>query len=181
MNYRRSIAAVGLAGVLAFVVACGSEDQVTAPAGQPRVVAPSPQAAYEHYYDVTHPAPKVRLNGDAKDHPGFGQIESRPAIAPGDAKDHPAYGQIEPEPGPVGTPDWPGDAKDHSGFGGGAGGQVRYALVAPAQPLPENYREVFVAELSALAAQEGVTGLSPAFLQSVDAGGSDSDIWSTPR
>jgi hypothetical protein len=176
MNYRRSIAAVGLAGVIALAAACGSEkDQVTVPAGQPRVVAPSPQAAYDHYYKVTHPAPKVRLNGDAKDHPGFGQIEPRSGVAqvPGDAKDHPNYAGGQPRSN--------GDAKDHPNYGGSAGGQVRYALRAPVRQLPENFREAFQAELSALAAQEGLTGLSPAFLQSADAGGSDADIWSTPR
>jgi hypothetical protein len=154
MNYRRSIAAVGLAGVLALAAACGSEDQVTVPAAQPRVVAPSPEAAYEHYYDVTHPAPKVWLNGDAKDHPGYGQLESKPAIVSGDAKDHP-------------------------NFGNRAGGQIRYSLKATASP--KNFREAFQAELTELAAREGLTGLSPAFLQDVDAGGSNSDIWSTPR
>jgi hypothetical protein len=175
MNHRRSIAAVGLASVLAFVVACGSEDQVTAPADQPRVAAPSPQAAYDHYYDVTHPAPKTRFNGDAKDHPGYGQITPKPVGGPGDAKDHPGYGRITPKP--VG---WPGDAKDHPNYGGAAGGQVRYALRAMAKPQP-NVPDALQAELSALAAEAGLTGLSPAFLQVVDAGGSDSDLWSTPR
>lgn len=48
--------------------------------------------------------------GDAKDHPGYGQVTPDPV---GDAKDHPGYGQATPAP--------VGDAKDHPGYGSSVG------------------------------------------------------------
>ena len=59
MNHRRLFAAVGLAGALA-VAACGAEDQVTKPAAQPANASQNAAEAFQHYYDVTHPAPKTK-------------------------------------------------------------------------------------------------------------------------
>ncbi len=50
--------------------------------------------------------------GDAKDHPGYGQVTPVVAAPVGDAKDHPGYGQVTPV---VAAP--VGDAKDHPGYG----------------------------------------------------------------
>ena len=158
MNYRRSIAAVGLAGVLVFA-ACGTDEQVAVPAAQPEVAVQDANAAYQYYYDVTHPAPQTKFNGDAKDHTGYGQITPASDNAAG----------------------WPGDAKDHPRYGSSAGGSIRFALRAPVRPAPEDFRTAFQAELSELVAREGLTGLSPAFLQEVAVDEPDHDIWGTPR
>ena len=67
MNYRRSIAAVGFAGVLALA-ACGTEDQVTQPAARPADASQDAAAAFQHYYDITHPQqlqPAREPSGDA--------------------------------------------------------------------------------------------------------------------
>ena len=223
MNQRRLFAAVGLAGALA-VAACGAEDQVTKPAAQPANASQNAAEAFQHYYDVTHPAPKkvVRFNGDAKDHPGYGQISpaaqkaaeafqhyydvTRPAprkavTLNGDAKDHPGYGQISPaaqkaaeafqhyydvtRPAPRKAVTFNGDAKDHPRYGqiespafnGDAKDHPGYGQTEPAgnQVLPlrasqnlDAQRVSMQVELAALAIRDGLTGLSPAFLQRVE-------------
>jgi hypothetical protein len=152
-----TVAAVSVAGLLAFA-ACGSEsDQVV------EAVAPAPQypTPFQVYYDLTHPdvaqvqtpspfqvyyeqthpdfgarprRPVLHLNtGDAKDHAGYGPVQVQ---LNGDAKDHPGYGPAQVQLN--------GDAKDHPGYG-------------PAQTVQQ-----LVAEF---AESEGLTGLSPAFLQ----------------
>ena len=179
MNYRRSFAAVGLASALALA-ACGAEEQVAEPASRPAVAsknaadafqyyydvthpapaAPKANSAFDHYYDVTHPAPKTKVfSGDAKDHPRYNPGAT--AEWPGDAKDHPRYAHTAPSAIPVSN----GDAKDHPGYGQiePAGSPV-LGLQAPVRPHPALS---FQAELASLAASEGLTGLSPAFLQPV--------------
>ena len=137
MNHRRSIAVVGIAGVLALA-ACGTDDQVAEPAARPANAHQRATEAFQHYYDVTHPEPKTApSNGDAKDHPRYRHVAI--PVANGDAKDHPGYGSIEP-----------------------AGGQVLALRVSL-----QDQRVSMQVELAALAERDGLTGLSPAFLQQV--------------
>jgi hypothetical protein len=179
MNYRRSIAAIGVAGAIALA-ACGTEDKPAEPAARAEV-SPDLISAFQYYYEVTHPqVPSQKFNGDAKDHVGYGQQTAVPQW-PGDAKDHPNYG------GKGGAPGWPGDAKDHAGYGpvrpsvipaawGDAKDHAGYgqiepaggveALLTPDRPSPKSVVS-FQAELAELAQLEGLTGLSPAFLQPV--------------
>ena len=164
MNHRRSIAVVGLAGVLALA-ACGTDDQSTQPADQPEVVSRDADAAFQHYYDVTHPAPKTVFSGDAKDHPRYNPSDAvvvpdivLPPEWPGDAKDHPRYSHVA-------IPVSNGDAKDHPNYGSNGTGDTRLALQAPVSEDPQAFRTAFQAELASLAESEGLTGLSPAFLQ----------------
>jgi hypothetical protein len=156
MNHRRSLAVVGFAGVLALA-ACGTDDQITQPAARPASASQDAAAAFQHYYDVTHPEPKTAIfNGDAKDHPRYGgQVES-PAFN-GDAKDHPRYSHVA-------IPVAYGDAKDHPGYGQiePAGSQVLALRVSPSL---QDQRASMQVELAALAERDGLTGLSPAFLQ----------------
>ena len=56
--------------------------------------------------------PSAPIIGDAKDHPGYGQVTPVVAAPVGDAKDHPGYGQATPAVAPS-----VGDAKDHAGYG----------------------------------------------------------------
>jgi hypothetical protein len=181
MNYRRSFAAVGLASAFALA-ACGAEEQVVQPAAEPAGASQDASEAFQYYYDITHSQPagasqdaseafqyyydithsqpqQPAFNGDAKDHPGYGgQVES-PAFN-GDAKDHPGYG------GQVESPAFNGDAKDHPGYGQiePAGSQV---LALRVSTNLEDQRASMQVELAALADREGLTGLSPAFLQRV--------------
>ena len=165
MNYRRTIAAVGFAGVVALA-ACGTDDQVAKPAAQPANASQSATEAFQHYYDVTHPEPKTvpAFNGDAKDHPQYGQIES-PAFN-GDAKDHPNYGGtkvyvpsiVQQQPAT-----WPGDAKDHPNYGQSE--PAVWPLRTAVSTNLDAQRVSMQVELGALAERDGLTGLSPAFLQ----------------
>ena len=187
MNHRRLIAAVGLAGVLALA-ACGTDDQITQPAQpasashdaaaafqhyydvtrpqQPASASQDAAAAFQHYYDVTHPAPESpKFNGDAKDHRGYNPEKAgATAVWPGDAKDHPRYAHIAP--GAIAVSN--GDAKDHPGYGQiqWAGGAVQ-ALRTAVSPSQQDPRAVFLAEVASFAENEGLTGLSPAYLQPI--------------
>jgi hypothetical protein len=192
MNYRRSIAAVGIAGVVALA-ACGTDDQVAQPAAQPAGASQSATEAFQHYYDVTHPEPKTAaasqsateafrhyydvthpepktaaaFNGDAKDHPNYGAQTESPVFN-GDAKDHPNYGRanvyvpsiVQPAGEPAG---WPSDAKDHPNYGQSE--PAVWPLRTAVSTNLEAQRVAFQVELAALAENEGLTGLSPAFLQ----------------
>jgi hypothetical protein len=158
-----TVAAVSVAGLLAFA-ACGSESEPVV-----KAVAPAPQypTPFQVYYDLTHPdvaqvrtpspfqvyyeqthpdfgarprRPVLHLNtGDAKDHAGYGSVQGRHN---GDAKDHLGYGPVQEQ--------FNGDAKDHPS-------RLIPALRAPAPSVLQ-----LVAEF---AESEGLTGLSPAFLQ----------------
>jgi hypothetical protein len=165
MNYRRSIAAIGMAGAIALA-ACGTEDKPAEPAARPEV-SPDLISAFQHYYEVTHPQmPSQKFNGDAKDHPNYGGKGGAPG-SPGDAKDHYGYGSYEY--GSVRADAIPaawGDAKDHAGYGQIEPDRGAQALRTPDRPSPKTVVSI-QAELAELAQLEGLTGLSPAFLQPV--------------
>jgi hypothetical protein len=137
-----TVASVSVAGLLALA-ACGSESEPVVEAAAPAPQSPTP---FEVYYDLTHPdVAQVRTPSPfqvyyEQTHPDFGAQPRRPVLHlnTGDAKDHAGYGPVQVQLN--------GDAKDHPGYG----------LAPTVQQLVAEFAE-----------SEGLTGLSPAFLQPV--------------
>jgi hypothetical protein len=152
MNHRRSIAAVGFAGVLALA-ACGTDDQIAQPAARPVNASQNATAAFQYYYDITHSQPLQPAREPSGDAVVEVPVVVKPAREPsGDADVY--VPSIKPAREPS------GDADVY------VPSIVNHPAAAPLRILNlEDQRVSMQVELAALAEREGLTGLSPAFLQ----------------
>jgi hypothetical protein len=185
MNHRRSIAAVGFAGVLALA-ACGTDDQITQPAARPAGASQNASEAFQYYYDITHPQPQQPArepSGDAVvevlldiNHPAAAPDFTRPAREPSGDADVYVPSIVTPAREPSGDADVyvPSIVKPAREPSGDA--VVEVPLTVQPKPVAlrtavstnlEDQRVAFQVELAALAQRDGLTGLSPAFLQRV--------------
>jgi hypothetical protein len=197
MNHRRSIAVVGFAGVLALAAcgtddqitqpaarpAGASQNaseafqyyyDITHPQPQQPAREPSGDAVVEVLLDINHPAAAPDFTRPAREPSGDADVYVPSVVKParepsGDADVY--VPSMKPAREPSGDAvvevplTWPRDAEDHPNYGQSE--PAVWPLRTAVSTNLEDQRVAFQVELAALAERDGLTGLSPAFLQRV--------------